>query len=342
MIKQLTAAALAAALVSTSAQAQPRHEVTQVVATVTFAFLPAYVAEHMGYFSAEGVDLKTMRASSAQAGLAAVMSGGAQYYLSTPIAGARSAAAGAPLVNCGALMNQNPSNIILDAGVAKRLGLAGDVSKLPVEDLIRKLRDLRFAAHTAGSSPDITLRFLARRAGLNPEKDLQILPITGDSILPAFEQKRIDGFIYSSPLAENGVIRHGGVKVLSLADGSYPPLAGQLSISLVCNRDWVEKQTDAAAATLRAIWRAMHLMKSDPAKARAAARKSFPALEERIFDAAFETNMKAFPDSPRLSAKQMSDAIDFHLATGGTPINVKLEQTFTNLAVDRAEQTMKR
>lgn len=342
MLKQLTTAVFAAVLASTAAQAQTRYDVTQVVATVTFAFLPVYVAEHMGYFSAEGVDLKTMRASSAQAGLAAVMSGGAHYYLSTPIAGARSAAAGAPLINCGALMNQNPSNIVLDAAVAKRLGLTGDLSKMSVEDRVRKLRDLRFAAHTAGSSPDITLRYLVRRAGMNPEKDMQILPITGDSILPAFDQKRIDGFVYSSPLAENGVIRHGGVNILSLADGSYPPLAGQLSISLVCNRDWVEKQTDAAAATLRAIWRAMLLMKSDPAKAREAARKSFPALDERIFDAAFDTNLRAFPDSPRLTEKQMSQALDFHVATGGTAINVKLPQTFTNLAVDRAEQTMKR
>jgi len=342
MLKQLTAAAMIAALAGAVAQAQTRHEVTQVVATTTFAFLPAYVAEHMGYFAAEGVDLKTMRASTAQAGLAAVMSGGAHYYLSTPVAGARSAAAGAPLVNCGALMNQNPSNIVLDAAVAKRLGLTGDLSKMSVEDRVRKLRDLRLAAHTAGSSPDITLRFLARRAGMNPEKDLQVLPITGDSILPAFDQKRIDGFIYSSPLAENGVIRHGGVNILSLADGSYAPLAGQLSITLVCNRDWVEKQTEAAAATLRAIWRAMLLMKSDPATARAAARKAFPALEERIFDASFDTNMRAFPDSPRISEKQMTDALDFHVATGGTPINVKLEQTFTNLAVDRAEKSMKR
>lgn len=330
----------AAACLALPAQAQQKFEVNQVVATVSFAFLPVYVAEHSGFFAEEGVNLKTTTASTAQAGLAAVASGNAAYYLSTPAAGARSAAQGARITNCGALMTQNPTNIVVSAEVAKKHNLR-NVKSLSVYDRVAMLKGLRLAAHTAGSSPDLTLRFVLRQAGMNPETDVQVLPIVQNAILAAMEQKRIDGFAYSSPLADTAVAKYGAVALVSFADGDYRPLAGQLSITMVCNKDWVEKQTDAAAATLRAIWRAMRLMQSDPAKARVAAKKAFGNMEDKVFDMAFETNRKAFPDSPMISRAQMEAAIDFHHKTGGAPITMKVEDTFSNLAVERAAKTLK-
>jgi NitT/TauT family transport system substrate-binding protein len=340
MRNMATGLAIAACFAPLPVHAQQKHQVNQVVATVSFAFLPVYVAEHSGFFADEGVELKTTTAASAQAGLAAVASGNGAYYLSTPAAGARSAAQGARVTNCGGLMTQNPTNIVVSAEVAKKHRLE-NVSSMSVYDRVALLKGLRLAAHTPGASPDQTLRFVLRQSGMNPESDVQILPITQNAILAAMEQKRIDGFAYSSPLADTAVAKYGAKILVSFAEGDYRPLAGQLSITMVCNRDWVEKQTEAAAATLRAIWRAMRLMQSDPLKARSAARKSFASLDEKIFDMAFETNRKAFPDNPAINRAQMEAAIDFHHKTGGAPITVKVEDTYTNVAVERAAQALK-
>ncbi len=341
MKKIVLAATLGAGLLVSAAHAQTRHSVTQVVATVSFAFLPVYVAEHMGYFEEEGVELKTVTTSSSQAGLATVASGDAAYYLSTPVAGARSAGQGARITNCGALMTQNPTNIVVSSEVAQKLNLPKDVSGISADQRIAMLKGLRMAAHTAGSSPDQTLRFMAREGGLDPERDIQILPIVGPAILAALDQKRIDGFAYSSPLADTAVVKQGARVLFSFASGDYRPLAGQLSISMVCSRDWLEKDPEGSAAALRAIWRGMRVMHTDPAAAKTAAKKAFPSLEEPVFNAAFDTNLKAFPDNPRMSSKQMEEAIAFHKATGGAPFVAKIEETFTNSAVDRAAKTMK-
>jgi len=339
-MKTFAVAAFVLAAPLSALQAQTKYEVTQVVATTSFAFLPMYVAEHMNYFAEEGVNMKTIRAASAQAGLAIVSKGDAAYYLSTPTAGARAAAQGAGMLNCGALMTQNPTNIVISAAMAKKHNITSS-SKLSIEQRIDLLKGMRLAAHTAGSSPDLTLKFMLTRSGLNPERDVQILPITQDAILAALERDRIDGFAYSSPLADAAVVQHGAVKLIALAAGEFKPLAGQLSISMVCNRDWVEKQPEASAAVLRAYWRAMKLMKSDPATARSAARKAFTNLNDAIFSAAFETNLAAFPDSPNITRQHMIQALDFHSKTGGTPITVKVEDTFTNAAVERAAKGMK-
>jgi NitT/TauT family transport system substrate-binding protein len=324
----IAALVLSLPLFTPMVQAEAKYEVTQVVATSSFAFLPLYVAEHMNYLAEEGVNMKTFNASTAQAALAMVSSGEAAYYLSTPTAGARAAAQGAKILNCGALMTQNPTNIVVSAAMAKKHNITAN-SKLTIEQRIALLKGMRLAAHTAGSSPDLTLKYMLTQSGLNPERDVVILPITQDAILAALERDRIDGFAYSSPLADAAVVRYGAVKLISLASGDFKPLAGQLSISMVCNRDWVEKQPDAAAAVLRAYWRAT------------AARKAFPTLEDAIFNAAFETNLAAFPDSPTITRAQLEGALDFHIKTGGTPITVKVEDTFTNAAVERAARTMK-
>jgi NitT/TauT family transport system substrate-binding protein len=340
MIPKMLATLVLAACAAGPAWAQARHDVTQVVATRSFAFLPVYVAEQMGYFTEEGVNLKTVSAATAQAGLAMVQSGDAAYYLSTPVAGARSAAQGARMLNCGALMTQNPTNIVISQATAKKHNITNPAS-LSTEQRIQLLKGLRLAAHTPGSSPDLTLKYMLQASGLNPERDAQILPITQDAILAALERDRIDGFAYSSPLADQAVVKFGAVKLLSLAGGDYKPLAGQLSISMVCNKDWLDKQPEAAAATMRAIWKAMRLMQTDPAKARAAARKAFDSMDDATFNAAFETNRKAFPDNPRITREQMVAALDYHVKTGGTPITVKPEDTFTNSAVDAAAKGMR-
>ena len=106
---------------------------------------------------------------------------------------------------------------------------------------------------TPGSSPDLTLKFMLQQAGMNPERDVQILPITQNAILAALERDRIDGFAYSSPLADTAVAKYGARKLLSFADGEFKPLANQLSITMVCNRDWVEKQPEAATTPRRLI-----------------------------------------------------------------------------------------
>jgi NitT/TauT family transport system substrate-binding protein len=339
MTRQLFATivlAAAAACVS----AQPKHEVTQVVATRSFAFLPVYVAEQMGYFAEEGVTLKTVSASTAQAGLAMVQTGEAAYYLSTPVAGARAAAQGARMLNCGALMTQNPTNIVISQAVAKKHNI-GNVSALSTEQRMQVLKGLRLAAHTPGSSPDLTLKYMLQASGMNPERDAQILPITQDAILAALERDRIDGFAYSSPLADQAVVKFGAVKLMSLAGGDYKPLAGQLSISLVCSKDWLEKKPEAAAAALRAIWRGMRLMKTDPAKAKAAARKAFEGMDDATFNAAFDTNLNAFPDNPRITREQMVAALDFHVKTGGTAIVAKPEDTYSNAAVEAAAKGLR-
>jgi NitT/TauT family transport system substrate-binding protein len=334
-------AALALVGAAGTSLAQPkRFAVNQAVATTSFAFLPVYVAEHMGYFREEGVDLVTTRVQSAAAGVAAVANNNAQYYLSTPAAGMQAALRGANVRLMAALMQQFPGNIVVSKEVAEKHRAI--VESSDVFTRLEALRGLRLAAHSPGSAPDQLLRWAVRAQNMNPERDVTILPITDTSILAALEQKRIDGFSYSSPLADTAVVKNGAKILVSFASGEHKQLAGLLSIVAVGSREWLTKDPEGAAATVRAMWRGMLLMRSDPAKAKEAARKAFPQTDAAVFDAAFESNRRAFGDSPAFTPQMIERVVRFHESTGGQPMAGKLEDTWTNAAVDLAAKTLKR
>lgn len=313
--------------------AAQQHRVNQIVATVSFAFLPLYVAEHMGFFREEGVQLNTVRVQTAAAGMAAVVSGDGHYYVSTPATGARATAQGADVQVFAALMQQYSSSVVLARPVAERLGITAEA---PLERRLAALRGLRIAAHSPGSQPDMLVRHIARQQGWDPARDIQILPITFQNILPALEQNRIDGFVYSSPLAETAVLRYGAVQILNAAAGEYPPLRDFLSIALIGNGRWLREQPDAAAAVVRAVWRAMDLMTTDPESARRAARRSFADLEQEVFDLGFEVNRRAFGTSPRVTREAMLANFRFQEEITGQRIDFDVDRTFTNAIVDRA------
>ena len=329
------------ALGGTSAFAQAkRHAVNQAVATTSFAFLPVYVAEHMGYFREEGVDLTTTRVQTAAAGVAAVSNNNVQYYLSTPAAGMQAALRGANVRLMAALMQQFPGNIVVSREVAERH--RGAIASSDVFTRLEVLRGLRLAAHSPGSAPDQLLRWVVRAQNMNPDRDVTILPITDASILAALEQKRIDGFSYSSPLADTAVVKHGAKILVSFASGEHRQLAGMLSIVAVGSRDWLNRDPESAAAVVRAMWRGMLLLRSDPAAAKEAARKAFAQTDPAVYDAAFESNRRAFGDSPAFTREMIDRVVRFHEATGGQPMAGKLEDTYTNSAVELAAKTLKR
>ena len=336
----LLSIAIALGLGAAAASAQPmRFTVTQIVATTSFAFLPVYVAEQMNYFAEEGVDLKTLRTQTTQAGVAAVANNNAQYYLSTPASGAQAAGRGADVRLFAGLMTQYPGNIVVSKEVAERHRLTEGMN---VASRLEILRGLRMAAHSPGSAPDQLLRYVVRAQNMNPDRDLTILPITDTGILAALEQKRIDGFSYSSPLADTAVVKQGARILVSAAAGEIRQLAGLLSIVAIGSREWLQKEPEAAAAVVRAMWRGMLLLQNDPAKAREAARKAFPATDSAVFDLAFETNRKAFGGTPAIARDMMERVLQFHLSTGGQPIQGRIEDTYTNAAVELAAKTIKR
>src|SRR5262249_41637777 len=121
-----------------------------------------------------------------------------------------------------ALVTHVPSQLVVQGDIAKK---AGVTPQMPIVERIRLLKDLRIGITGVGSSTDKFLRSMLTYAKLDPERDVTIVPMgTASPLLAAFSQKRIDAFVFSSPTAETGLVKFGGVTLVNLGSGEFEPL----------------------------------------------------------------------------------------------------------------------
>jgi NitT/TauT family transport system substrate-binding protein len=290
--------------------------------------MPVYIASEKGYFADEGLksDIKVLR-GGVQA-LAAVVAGDADVYLGPPSTAMRAIDKGQNLKVFGAVANQIPSDIVVNAEVAKKHGITADMS---LEQRIKAMKGMTIGVNAPGAAPDQVLRFVTTYFGLDPDKDLTIAAVGGgDALLAAFGQKRIDGFVWSTPTSDLAVSKLGGQMMLRFTTGHFKPLAGFLFLSLIARTDWLTESPERAQKTANAIQRALTLLREHPDQARASLRTFFPDMDRSLFDTSFDVNTAAIPASLNVKVQDIELAKDFEAKTSGTRFSVPSKEVFTN------------
>lgn len=332
------AAGLALLCAGGAAMAQAKHQVTQLLANNSFAYMPMYVAVHLNFFAEEGVELKTVMVPSPAAGVSAVISGDGHFYMTTPATAARAVSQGGDVKIFAGLMSQFASDIVVSRAVADRLKLTAET---PQAQRIAALKGLNLGIHSPGSVPDLLFRFVARQEGWNPDTVFKLLPLGTEGLLPGLQQGRIDGFAFASPLTEMAVVQQNAFLLLNSQAGEYKPLDGFLSIAAVGNGQWIEKSPEAARAVVKALWRGARALHKEPERAKQAVRKQFAQLPEALFERAYSINVKAFRDNPDFTRAQVVQNIELQGAVTGQPIKVDVDRIFTRSIVEAVAPSMR-
>ncbi len=328
-------AAVTLALCAQEAAAQS-NRVVVAQGTDSLIFLAGYVAKAKGFFKEEGLegDVRIFR-GGVQA-LAAVMSKDAEVYLGPPSTAMKAIKAGQDVTVFGNVMDQIPTNIVIQGDVAKAKGIT---KASPMADRIRALKGLTIGVNAVGAAPEQVLQFTLRAAGLDPEKDVKISPVgSTTALIGSFEQKRIDGFAFSSPASDMAVERFGGLMVVNYAQGEYEPLRGFLYLGLIARTDWLNENPDRAARTVRAFGKALKLIHEKPEEARAGVRTFFKDMEEQAFNQGFAANAAAVPTNPRVTRRSVELNREFSQVVENVQLDVDLDRVYTNRFVDLAEK----
>lgn len=316
--------------------AQERHHVTFMQATAGFLQLPVYVAAAKHYFEDEGIDAELVVAKGGSAALAAVLGGSGQICVGVPSTTFHAREKGQDLVIFASLMDQYASNVIISAAAAKKAGLTRNST---VAARLAAMKGLRLGITGPGSATDQLTRFLARKAGLNPDRDITIVPLgSGGAVLAAFSRQRIDGFAFSSPTSDTAVVKDKAFTLFDLSNGGYEPLAGFLYVTMSAKSEWLKKNPVVATKIVRAMDRALKLLKVHPEEGRKAMRSFFPKVDEAVFNAAFNANLAAYPATARIDGKGVKRVFDFMEATEGTRPKLKVDDVYTNDYVSAAEK----
>lgn len=302
----------------------------------TLIWAPLYVARKMGYFVDEGIDIEVAIVKSGPAALTAVTTGGAQIAMGFPATPIQAVAKGFKVKVFAELSNQFIAELMLRRDVAERLQV-GENS--PIEARIRALKGLTIATNGTGSANDYLLRRMIGDGSMRVESDVTISPIgAGAAILAALDQHRIDGYVATPPSNTIAVQGHGAMQLIDFAAGEYRPVSGMIYIGLAASDEWLVGHPQLAARTVRAVARALALMRNDPAAAKAAVRSFFPNTAPPLFDASWESQLTSFPATPRLSPGDIAVTMSFASIMLGSQTLPDASNVFTNEYVDLAER----
>ena len=232
---------------------------------------PALAAEALGFFKDEGLDARIelvamMGATRAlRDGSADAMIAGSVHDLLTEFPGWE----GAKL--CVALSQGTPWLLTVRADLAAGRGN------------FEALRGLRL---TAAPGPDLAFRQMLHRAGLDPDRDLEIVELSGVHdrnvsfgvfAAEALAQGKIDGFWANAVGAETAVTRGIGKIHIDVRRGDDPGEVRMFTFAgLATTDDFIAREPEAVDAAVRAIVRAQNALRADPAMARTVGERKFP------------------------------------------------------------------
>jgi ABC-type nitrate/sulfonate/bicarbonate transport system substrate-binding protein len=250
---------------------------------------PALAADELGFFKAEGLDVRIELAAMLGAtkalrnGDADAMMAGSIHDVLTEFPDWQ----GVKIVV--ALSQGTPWLLTVRANLPARHG-----------DL-QALRGLRL---TAAHGPDLALKQMLRAAGINPDRDLEIVDLPGAKARDvsfgvfaarALEARQIDGFWANAMGAESAVSRGVGKILIDVRRGDDPDEVRYFTFAGIATTNrFIEREPLAVAAAVRAIVRAHRALRADPALARQVGERKFP------------------PDSAALIAKVVARDIEFY------------------------------
>ena len=309
---------------------EKKHVVLAVGGKSLVVYLPLTVAEQLGYFEDEGLDVEIQDFKGGSAALKAMLGGSADVVMGYFDHIVRLQAQGRDLVGT-VLVGKYPGIVL---GVQSKLA-----------DEIKSVKDLKgrkVGVTKPGSSTNYFVYYLLVKNGLKPT-DVSIIGVGGgSSAIAAFERGTVDAISHVEPVITTLEAR-GLLKVLvdtrkpedtiRVFGGPYP------AATLYTKRSFVEKYPETTQRLVNAMVRALRWMQGKSAdEVVAIMPKSYYQNDPELYRKIVANSLSMFsedgrfpPEGPKTAYKVLG-MFDEKLAKA----KVELEKTYTNAFVEKA------
>jgi ABC-type nitrate/sulfonate/bicarbonate transport system substrate-binding protein len=270
----------------TTISAQTLKSVVFAVSATDVSASPIFVAEELGYLKAEGIDSKIVliRSDIAMKGLVT----GDVDFASSISSVVKASAIGAPIKTLINFFNGSFFYLVTRPGITN----------------IEQLRGKTVAISRYGSATDFDARAAFRHFNLDPIKDVKLIAIGGGPTrIAALVSGHVDAAILNN--IEKIPAEKAGMKPL-LFTGQYlrQPVGGLGA--------GVQKMTDGREEirkSIRAVYRALTVMKSDRNRVKATFAKRLDVKPEN-FDTIYDDAMRVFLPSGEIDLADLSAPYD--------------------------------
>jgi NitT/TauT family transport system substrate-binding protein len=286
---------------STARAAPPTHvtltHVTLVQSSLSFNFVPLYIAQTAGYFAQEGLEVEVILAGGGPKAMTALVGGGGQFSASVLLDGIMAHRRGLDEVRAIATLSYFLKPMVIRADVAKQRGISRDMKLKP---RLQAMKGLRVAITTPGASSDMLLRYLFLTNGMQPDRDLQIVPLGGvGSQLAGLLAGQVDAC--SCLPGVDIVTNRQGLTIDLLNADDMQALDGVTYGTLYSVTSYMKAHPEVIRGMARAMARADLLIAHDSVAAGRASRAFFKDMDDATYKASWITYAPYFPTDPEIS-----------------------------------------
>ncbi len=151
-----SAAILVPPLATDAARAKDLTPVTLVQSSLSFNFVPLFVAQTAGYFRQEGIDLNVVLAGGGPKAMTGLVGGGGQFSASVLFDGIMAHRRGLDDVRALATLSLFQGPLVVLTDVAKQRGLS---LEQPLKQRLQAMKGLRLGITTPGATSDLFMRY---------------------------------------------------------------------------------------------------------------------------------------------------------------------------------------
>src|SRR6266852_6731333 len=183
-----------------AAGAQPIHgepagatdSVVLAVPNVALTFAPGYLAEDLGLFAKQGLNLKSVVIAGIGSANA-VISGSADFAQISGATLTRAAARGQRMLAIVSTLNRPTIQIVVRKEIAAAAGFDPTAT---LDKRVQVMRGRTIAVDSINSVIHGYVLLVARRAGYSAD-DIRIAPMAPNNAIAAFQTRQVDGFAMS-------------------------------------------------------------------------------------------------------------------------------------------------
>jgi ABC-type nitrate/sulfonate/bicarbonate transport system substrate-binding protein len=234
----------------------------------------------------------------------AVIAGSADFTIGTGPVFLRAAAQGQRLLAIANLVDRPLVEMVMRKDVA---AAAGITEKSSFADRAKALNGKTIGIQGVGSIVHAWERLVASRAGLDVEKDVRIAPMDPPAMLPALENKAIDGYATSLPFTTQAVF--GGQAIMLASGVSDAADLIPFAYGLVQTKpETCQHNRDKCIKIVRALASANKMITERPAEALELLKKRFNTMNPDLLKAAWEVVVKAHARDIRVTEAGLANS----------------------------------
>lgn len=260
-------AALAIALMSSSAFAQKQKELVVAEPLHSTGYLPLYIAIRNGYFAENGLQVKVAMIDSGSGHTNAVLSGQAFAFIGGPEHNAFAKLKGGELRSVVNVVDRGMTYLVPAKAQTPAAG----------QSMTDFVKGKRIAVGFYSNSPNSVLRYLLKTWKLDPKNDVMLLEMASSAVLAPVKAGQASMAMATEPLVTRGV--REGIWDEPLVN--VPKVLGPFAYSTLNVRfTAIKEDPETVRKFVGAVVKGLKLLYDKPADALQIARKEFPTMAE--------------------------------------------------------------